>query len=378
MPGRTPIGSVLPVTDLFDGTAPPRSPRRHRRRRRGARLTGVLVVVLLLAGLVGGGVYGGSRLLDHFRSPPDYPGPGTGQVIVQVKPGDTATSVSAALVAAGVVKSQAAFLKVARNDPRAAQLQPGYYRMAEQMKAADAFARLLDSTALVQARVVLPEGLQLSDALPAIAKQSGLPLASLKTAAADGAALGLPAYAKGQLEGFLFPATYEVPPDVTATQLLRTMVQRFLTAAQAVNLEPRAAALGLSAYDVVKTASLIEKETAYPADRPKVARVVYNRLRLGMPLQFDSTVNYIRTEKKARLSLDDIKVESAYNTYLNKGLPPTPIGSPGEATLNAALTPGVGDWIYFVTISKSGQSLFTADYNAFLAAKAKAQAEGVY
>lgn len=365
------------VTDLFDGAAPSRAQHRRRRRRTG-RAVGVLVVGLLLVGLVGGGAYGARRAINHFRSPPDYPGPGSGQVVVQVKPGDTATSVSATLVQAGVVASQAAFLTVARKDPRSAELQPGYYRMALKMKATDAFARLLDAAARVQARVVLPEGVQLAQALTSIAQQSGLPEAQVKAAAAEVGALGLPGYAKGQLEGFLFPATYEVQPDTTATALLRTMVQRFETAAKSLSLDARAAALGLSPYDVVKTASLIEKETAFPADQPKVARVVYNRLKIGMPLQFDSTVNYVRTEKKVRLSLDDIKVESAYNTYLNKGLPPTPIGSPGEATLNAALTPDPGDWIYFVAISKSGQSMFTSDYNAFLAAKAKAQADGVY
>lgn len=338
----------------------------------------MLVVVLLLVGLVGGGAYAGRRALDALRSAPDYPGPGSGEVVVQVKPGDTPSALSTSLVKAGVVKSEAAFLKVARADPRSAQLQPGYYRLARQMKAADAFSRLLDSSARVQGRVVLPEGVQLAQAIETIAGESGLPVEQVRAAAADTASLGLPGYAKGQLEGFLFPATYDVPPNTSATALLRMMVQRFDQAAREVDLAGRAAALGITPYDAVKIASLIEKETAYPADQPKVARVVYNRLKAGMPLQFDSTVNYVRSEKKVRLSLNDIKVESAYNTYQNKGLPPTPIGSPGSATLNAALSPEPGDWIYFVAVSKDGRSMFTADYNAFLSAKAKAQADGVY
>ena len=96
------------------------------------------------------------------------------------------------------------------------------------------------------------------------------------------------------------------------------------------------------------------------------------------PLQLDSTVNYIRTEKKARLSLDDIAVESPYNTYKNKGLPPTPIDSPGQKALEATLAPATGDYVYFITIDKAGHSLFTASYEEFLRAKAKAQREGVY
>jgi UPF0755 protein len=367
------------VTDLLDvdDARPPR--RTHRRRRRtGARVAGVLFVLLLVVALVGGGAYGVNRVLSHFKGAPDYPGPGSGEVVVQVKEGDTATSIAGTLRAADVIESRAAFLKVANADARAGQLQPGYFRMLRQMRAADAFARLLDPSARVLARVVLPEGLQLSQALTAISQQSRLPLADVQKAAADRAALGLPGYANGQLEGFLFPATYDVQPNTTATQLLQAMVQRYLKTAADVGLDARATALGVSPYDVVKTASLIEKETAFPDDRPKVARVVYNRLRKGMPLQFDSTVNYVRDEKKARLSLNDIKVESAYNTYLNKGLPPTPIGSPGAATLRAALQPADGDWLYFVTISRTGQALFTSDYQEFLRAKAKAQADGVY
>ena len=112
---------------------------------------------------------------------------------------------------------------------------------------------------------------------------------------------------------------------------------------------------------MVITASLIEKETAFAADRSKVARVVYNRLADGMPLQFDSTVNYIREEKKARLTLDDLKQESAYNTYENQGLPPTPIDSPGRGGAGGgADARRRATTLYFVTIDKDGSSLFTS------------------
>ena len=97
-----------------------------------------------------------------------------------------------------------------------------------------------------------------------------------------------------------------------------------------------------------------------------------------MPLQFDSTINYLRAEKKARLSDADIAVASPYNTYAHRGLPPGPINSPGRKALEAALHPAPGDYLYFITIDKQGHSLFTASYPAFLAAKAKAQRDGVY
>ena len=140
----------------------------------------------------------------------------------------------------------------------------------------------------------------------------------------------------------------------------------------------RAAAIGRTPYEIITIASLIEKESAFAADRPKVARVVYNRLADGMRLQFDSTVNYIREEQEGPAHARRHQAESDYNTYKNEGLPPTPIDSPGEAAIEAALNPADGDWLYFVTTSKDGSSLFTADYDEFLAAKAKAQREGVY
>jgi len=176
----------------------------------------------------------------------------------------------------------------------------------------------------------------------------------------------------------LFPATYDVEPGTKAVDVLRLMTARFSVEAAALDLEITAKAQQRSAYDIVKVASLVEAETPLDADRAKVARVVYNRLAEGMPLQLDSTVNYVRTERAARLSNADIAVASPYNTYLHKGLPPTPIDSPGRAALKAALHPAAGNYVFFITIDKQGHSLFTASYPQFLAAKAKAQRDGVY
>ena len=320
---------------------------------------------------------GVQKVLDR-DSAPDYSGDGTGQVLVQVRTGQTASEIGTTLRDDGVVKSAAAFRKAATADDRSRSVQPGFYRLRAKMSGAAAVALLLDPAARARTRVTLAEGLTLSAALQKIADATEVPLADLQKAASDPAALGLPAYAGGQLEGFLYPATYDVEPGTSAVETLRQMTARFTEAARDLGLEARAATLGQTPYQVLITASLIEKETAFPGDRAKVARVVDNRLAKGMPLQFDSTVNYVREEKKARLSVDDLKQESAYNAYTNKGLPPTPIDSPGEAAIDAALNPAEGDWLYFVTVAKDGSSLFTSDYNAFLAAKAQAKEDGVY
>ncbi len=363
------------MSDLAEFPSRQSGPRPRRRRPRG-RWLALLVFALLVVGLVVGGRAVLTRLAGSGT--PDYPGAGQGEVLVQVKVGDTAAAIAATLLGKDVVKSEVAFTKAATAEPRSLSVQPGFYRLHSQMSGTAAVALLLDPAARARSRVTLPEGSTLAVTLQKISEATEVPLADLQTAVADPAGIGLPPYAKGRVEGFLFPATYDVEPGTSAVDTLRMMTARFAKAAATEDLETKAAALGRTPYDVLATASLIEKETAFAADRAKVARVIYNRLGAGMPLQLDSTVNYLRTDKKARLSLDDLKQVSPYNTYLVTGLPPTPIDSPGEEAIAAALDPAVGDYRYFVTVSKDGSSLFTADYNEFLKAKDKAQAEGVY
>jgi len=361
---------------------PLRSPRPSERERRHLpKAVGVSAVLLILLALVGVAFVGGRTVLSSFSSSsasPDYTGDGVDSVLVQVEEGESASQIATTLQSKDVVKSTAAFREAAAADERSRSVQPGFYRLRTQMSAASALTLLLDPSSRAESRVTLPEGVTLADALQRIADGTEVPLKDLKKAVADPEALGLPDYADGQVEGFLFPATYDIEPGTNAVQTLKMMVQRFDESAAALDLEGRAEELGRTPYEVLTTASLIEKETAFAGDRAKVARVVYNRLEADMPLQFDSTVNYIRTEKKARLSLDDIKVESDYNTYQNQGLPPTPIDSPGEAAIEAALEPADGNYIYFVTIAKDGRSLFTNSYDDFINAKNKAKAEGVY
>ena len=357
------------MSDLAEQPAAPPSVRR----RRAPRWLLAVAAVIVVVGLAVGGTTA-VRLL----STPDYPGPGTGRVVVQIRPGQSAGEIGATLLGKDVVKSSKAFRKAAAADARARGLQPGYYALRARMSGQAALGLLLDPGSRLRGRVVLPEGTTLTRALTLIAKGTEIPLPELTAAAAAPANLGLPAYARNRLEGFLFPASYDVEPGTSATALLSTMVLRFSDAAVEADLEAGAARIGRTPYDVLTVASLIEKETAFADDRAKVARVVYNRLAAGMPLQFDSTVNYDKAVPTARLSNADLLVESPYNTYLHKGLPPTPIDAPGLLAVEAALNPAEGDYVFFVTISKDGRSLFTKSYSEFLAAKAKSQREGVY
>ena len=354
--------------------------RVRRSPRRLPKPVGLIVVTLVMLGILGGALLGGRAMLASFTSAAaaDYDGAGSGQAVVQIRQGDSAGDIGATLVSKHVVQSVGAFRHAADAEPRSRGLQPGFYTLRQRMSASAALALLLDPTARQRGRVTIPEGSSLASTLARIVKDTDVPMAALVTAVGNPAALGLPSYAKGKPEGFLFPATYDVQPGTGAAAVLTMMTGRFGVEAAALDLEAGAQQLGRSAYDIVTVASLAEAETPVDADRAKVARVVYNRLAKGMPLQFDSTINYLRAEKKARLSDADIAVASPYNTYAHKGLPPGPINSPGRKALEAALHPAPGDYIYFITIDKQGHSLFTASYPAFLAAKAKAQRDGVY
>ncbi|MDQ4085295.1 MAG: endolytic transglycosylase MltG [Actinomycetota bacterium] len=330
-----------------------RGPRRRRSRRRVAGCLAVLVsltVLLALGGFVV--VKGRAWLEDAFAPAPDYKGDGRGSVLVEVQSGDTSTAIAGSLHEAGVVASEEAFIDVAREEPRATLIQVGFYDMKRRMSAEAAMERMLDPSSMVTNAVTIPEGYTVEQTLEQAADDSGLGLGELRRAAADTQRLGLPDYAGGELEGFLFPATYELPPNATARQLLRMMVARFEESARRLDLERQARSLGLSPQEVVTVASIVQREARHAGDFPKVARVVYNRLKRGMPLQMDSTVHYaVGKTGEVATTEEDRASSSPYNTYRFAGLPPGPIAAPGDSALEAALDPAEGDWIYFVTVN---------------------------
>ncbi|GAA2575463.1 endolytic transglycosylase MltG [Actinomadura fulvescens] len=324
------------------------------------------VGVVLLVVLAGCGVTFG-EWVKATLAPDDFKGRGEGVAMVRIKPGQSAREVAASLEAAGVVASDDAFIKAIKGSSKAGALRPGVYRLRKEMKATAAVGLLFDPATRVQRKIVVREGLRLDETLAALAKGSGIPQAEFAKAAADPAGLGLPSYAGGRLEGFLFPATYPVEPGTGARSLLRAMVQRFRQAAADVGLERRAGAVGLTPLQAVTVGSIAQAEGGGSADYPKITRVIYNRLRDGGRLQLDTTVLYAQKRHDLRVSEQDTRVRSPYNTYVNDGLPPGPISSPGEAALKAALDPAKGDWKFFVTVDpKNRVTKFTASESEFL------------
>jgi len=331
----------------------------------------VLLSLLLICGLAAGGLLGVRALVGSVRSAAeDYSGTGSGSVVVQVHPGDTAADIATTLAKAGVVKSAGAFRRAANADERSRTLQPGFYRLKRHMSSAEALGLMLDPVALVRNRVTVPEGTTARGTAQLLARQADIPAPELAAVLAAPAGLGLPAYANGHAEGFLFPATYRFQPGTTAERALAEMVLRYSRAAAELGLEGQARAAGRTPYQVLTVASIVQGEARLPGDFPKVATVIYNRLARGMPLQMDSTINYVLPERKGHLTSNDININSPYNSYRRTGLPPTPIGSPGEMALQAALHPAPGDLLYFVTIDKAGHNAFTSSYEEFLRLKA--------
>lgn len=361
-----------------------RSPRRtdSGRRSLGLLASVLLVVVLLIAGVIGGGVYIGNRVFGG-STVADYSGPGSGSVTVQVHAGDGPDAIGVTLASLDVVKSSAAFAKAASADPRSASVAPGYYALRSHMSGAAALALLLTPSSALRSKVTVPEGSSLARTLALLAAHTSVKAADLAAAVANPAALGLPTYANGRVEGFLFPATYQVEPGTQAVDALTMFTQAFKVEAETVSLEAGAKALGLTPYQVVTVASLIEGEAAKAADRPQVAEVIYNRLKAGMNLGLESTVRYACVLQHCRTGGARVLASqlttagpSPYDTYTHSGLPPGPIDNPGGDALNAALHPAIGNNRYFVTLPKTNETVFTSSVATFNQLTAQCQAQG--
>ena len=213
--------------------------------------------------------------------------------MVQILPGDAALTVGDRLAALGVVASGRSFENAAKANPHGNALEPGYYRVHKQMKASLALALLLNPASRVQSKVTIPEGFRLEQIIARLGQDTGN-LKGYEQAIANPAALGLPAYANGKPEGYLFPATYEVQPKTPPAAVLKSMVQQFNQEAASIGLPAAAAAAQESQGAVITVASLIEAEGKLPSDYPKIAEVIYNRLNASPPihLQLDTTVLY--------------------------------------------------------------------------------------
>jgi UPF0755 protein len=366
--------SELHPLDAWVGEDPsPRSRnqnRRRRRRRRSGRRFVVLFAALLVVALAAFAAVQFVRpIYDKFNQSDDYTGSGSGTVTVQIKPGDSGRAIGGTLESAGVVKSAGAFADAAAASPDGASIQPGTYHLHAKMSAAAALALLLDPSSRITNRVTVREGLRATAVIGLLAKQTGQPLAAYQAALKNPRAIGLPAWAHGKAEGLLWPATYDFEPKTTAAQQLSMMVHETVTRLGSSKV-PDSQAL-----KVLTIASIVQVEARAPADGPKVARVLDNRLAINMRLQLDSTVSYVTGKPGVATTAADRADPSPYNTYVHAGLPPGPISNPGQAAINAALRPASGTWLYFVTVNPTtGETKFATTAAEAAANRAEFQA----
>jgi UPF0755 protein len=368
---------------LGEQTPTPAGGRRAQKNRR--RGPGCLIALVILAVLAAGAYYGVTsgidKIKDQFSSAEDYPGPGSGEVVYEVKSGDTATDIGRGLKAAGVVASVDAFIEAAQANPQSANIQVGFYSLKKEMKASDALNVLVDPKNMVTTSVTIPEGLQVKQIVDLLAENTDFKKAEFEQALQDPQALGLPAYANGNPEGYLFPATYAFGPQEKPADMLHDMVVRWQQAAEDNDLEAGAQALGYTPQEIMTVASLIEAEGRGDY-RTKIARVIYNRLEIDPNpaagyLQIDASVNYALGRSGSTVITDadkDSVADSPYNTYTQKGLPPGPIEAPGDDSIQAALHPEDGPWFFYVTVNlKTGETKFTDSYDEFLEFKQEYQ-----
>ncbi|MDD7937597.1 endolytic transglycosylase MltG [Actinomycetospora lutea] len=364
------------------------------------------VAAVLVLALVGGVFF--ARDLWPVLFPPDYDGPGTGRVVVEVADGSSTRAIGEELVAADVVASARAFGDAAEENPNGRAIQPGFYELRRQMSSAGAVAALLDPATRV-GRLDIRSGTQLDDTVgvgtevvPGVLSQIARATCTVDESGAercatvdelraamagtDPAELGVPSWAQEgvrraepnrRLEGLLAPGPYDIAPGTGAREALEAVVRASAPRLEAGGLVEEARAAGLQPYDALIVGSLAERE-GVPADFGKVTRVIVNRLAVPMRLQFDSTVNYPLDRQTLLTSPYDRARPGPYNTYLNLGLTPTPIGAVSPDALRAALDPEPGPWVYFVKCQADGISCFAVTPAEHDANRRLAQERGVY
>lgn len=339
--------------------------KRHRGRKSPARR---LVLLALLLFVVLGGIYLlASAVFDGGEEP----------VTVAVEQGDTLSSVADKLEEAGVIESSTIFKLELRIQGGETEIKAGEYRFVPGEDRQEILKTLASGDSVSAFTITIPEGLTLGQTARVVEEEGGVPAEEFEAAAGrtDYGYAFLDDPAIRTTEGFLFPKKYEFERDVDAGQVVGRLLEQYLLEKEGLDFAAAQDRFNLTEYELVTVASLVEKESANPEERPLIAGVIYNRIRSGMPLQVDATVQYALGKAKEDLKLDDLEVDSPYNTYNNPGLPPGPIANPSRESIRAALEPAETGHLYYVLEAGGKEHFFTDDYNEFLEAKDEAEDE---
>lgn len=353
---------------------PPRGPRSY--------LKWVAVIAVLAAAVVLGIV--GMRLLaetvnDLIGNESADVAPGL-SVVIEVEPGSSARQIGDLLNDEGVIDSAAEFERYVRDQGLSSSLQAGAYELTTGMGVEAAAGALVEGPASGDVyRITVIEGLTVSQMLDSIAQQTEYTTVELREALLDGSVnsslLRGPPGGLADWEGLLFPDTYEFVSTATPAEILGALAETAEDRVGSVdwsNLRER----GLTSYDGITVASMIEREALLDDERTLIASVIHNRLEMGMLLQIDATVLYA-VGGGTRVTLDDLEIDSPYNTYRYPGLPPTPIAGPRLASLQAAAAPAQTNYLYYVLTGTDGSHTFTADFDEFISLQTQARDDGI-
>ena len=325
------------------------------KRKRGATWVVLTSILLLTSAVAVAGVFGYSAIKGFIdgMSIEDYSGDSGPVATIVIEPGETGEDVARKLVAADIIKSFDAIYR-----PMLASdfvVYPGTYSLPTKLSGAAALELLISGDARVVTKFTLQEGLRAEQIFEVVHLATEIPISELRSAATDLAALGIQNPANS-IEGYLYPATYDFDPGVSASQVIETLVKRTLRELNDLGVPQK------DWHDTLTMASIIQGE-GKTRDFRKVSRVFVNRLDVGMAFQSDATVVYATNGTKVTTTDEQRATDSPYNTYFYPGLPIGPINSPGSLAIQAALDPEAGDWLYFVTINlETGETVFTNTY----------------
>ena len=288
-------------------------------------------------------------------------------IYMVVKPGTTASEISDRLMQLGVIDSRLRFWWLMKLQGDASKFKTGTYAFAPHMDEQAVLDKLVAGDTTV-VKFTIPEGFGIKEIAKRLADEGLVDEQEFLAEAKDFAPYD---YMKKRpnvryaAEGYLFPDTYVIHSDVSAEGIMKMMAEDFDTRLTPA-LRQQAAAKGLSIHDLITLASLVEKEARYDEDRPIIAQVFFKRLQMGMPLQSDTTLQYLMAGPKEDVSIADTKIDSPYNTYQHEGLPPGPIASPGMKSILAVLNPANTDYLYFVA-DRQGHNHYSQTYDEHLA-----------
>ncbi len=314
----------------------------------------VLVVVTLLLGGVGFGFRSQIRAAIDTISGVDYEGSGSGSVNLVIVAGDTGEDVARKLVDLDVTKDFSyTYKRIIALNPN---FVPGTFSLRLKMSADSALTLIADPASRLVKKVTVKEGLRIGNVVKVLSQETGIAVSDFDKALSDPTAYGLSSKLKN-LDGYLFPATYEIEPGATAKSIVSQMIAR---------MQAELKKFGVADTDthrVLTLASIIQKEARITEDFYKVSRVFLNRIELGMLLQSDATVSYGSGGTTVTTTDAERADPNGYNTYVHPGLPVGPIGAPGSVAIDAALNPASGDWIYFCAVNlKTGETVFSSTY----------------